>query len=181
MCSAGIARPDQAGFFLPKEQRMSTTQACAHVCTAKPMPFIGTDPAAPGSDRTTIFVHLTGATDALSYECSDRRFWAVDRRAPSDIPPPNALLLDDVLLPETSPVSAPRFAPRHNSQLSYLHGGGLTCIDRHRTRNELEHYPERTGKWVALLQRIDEAGRVWCCNALCVIDDFGWLVEVPTC
>lgn len=33
MCSAGSARPDQAGFFLPKEQRMRTKQTCAHVCT----------------------------------------------------------------------------------------------------------------------------------------------------
>lgn len=166
---------------MPKEQRMSTTQACAHVCTAKPMPFIGMDPAAPGSDRTTIFVQVTGATDVLSNESSDRRFWVVDPRAPSDIPPPNALQLDDVLLPETSPVSAPRFVPRNNSQLSYLHGGGLACIDRHRMKHELEHCPERVGKWVVMLQRVDEAGRIWKRTALCAMDDHGWLVEVPEC
>lgn len=38
MCSAGSARPDQAGFFLTKEQRMSTIQARAHVCTATAEP-----------------------------------------------------------------------------------------------------------------------------------------------
>lgn len=164
MCSAGPARPDQAGFFLPKEQRMSTTQACAHVCTAKPVLHfmqagIDYDPAAD----------------------NERRFWVVDTRAPSDIPPPNALQLDDVLLPETSPVSAPRFVPRNNSQLSYLHGGGLACIDRHRMKHELEHCPERVGKWVVMLQRVDEAGRIWKRTALCAMDDHGWLVEVPEC
>lgn len=143
---------------------MSTTEARAHVCTAKPVLHfmqagIDYDPAAD----------------------NERRFWVVDTRAPSDIPPPNALQLDDVLLPETSPVSAPRFAPQRNIQLSHLHGGGLACIDRHRMKHELEDCPERVGKWVVMLQRVDEAGRIWRRTALCAMDDHGWLVEVPEC
>ncbi|AIJ45545.1 putative oxidoreductase, Fe-dependent alcohol dehydrogenase family [Comamonas testosteroni TK102] len=144
---------------------MSTTQACAHVCTVNQKRLIP----------------VTGFVGFANAEAGERRFWVVDTRAPSDIPPPNALQLDDVLLPEASPVSAPRFVPRNNSQLSYLHGGGLACIDRHRMKHELEHCPERTGKWVVLLQRADEAGRIWKRTALCAMDDHGWLVEVPEC
>lgn len=143
----------------------NATVQSAHVCTSNQVRLIP----------------VMGSIGFEDPEREDRRFHIVDSRAASDIPPPNALLLDDVLLPETSPVSAPRFALRHNSQLSYLHGGGLTCIDRHCWPYELENYPERIGKWVALLQRVDEAGREWRRNALCVMDDHGWLVEVPAC
>lgn len=137
----------------------------AHMCT---------------SNRARL-VPITGCIGFADSEVEDRRFWIVDTRAPSDIPPPNSLQLDDVLLPETSTVSAPRFIPRDNCQLSYLHGGGSICIDRHHSEYEQKNYPERVGKWRVLLERTDEAGRIWSRTALCAMDDHGWLVEVPEC
>ena len=160
---------------------MSTTQACAHVCTAKPMPFIGTDPAAPGSDRTTIFVHVTGATDVLSKESSHRRFWVVDTRAPSDVPPPNALQLTEVLLPELQQAPQLNWHWLGNGYGWWSTTGDAFYVERHLRDYELKNRPERAGKWIVGINRKDEAGRIWSRTAVCVPDDFGWLVEVPQC
>lgn len=138
----------------------------AHVCTA---------------GRIKTFIQSSGSVDLLPEENSNRRFWVVDRLAPSEIPPPSALNFDEVLMPEIAGV-ADMDGPRDTAntlwvgtQRNHIH------LTRHCTDYELEHFPERIPYWAAHLTRHDESDRKWRRTALCVVDDFGWLVEVPTC
>ncbi|KWT72875.1 hypothetical protein APV28_1439 [Comamonas testosteroni] len=59
--------------------------------------------------------------------------------------------------------------------------GDAFYVERHLRDYELKNRPERAGKWIVGINRKDEAGRIWSRTAVCVPDDFGWLVEVPTC
>lgn len=148
---------------------MSTTQACAHVCTAKP-----------------VLHFMQAGIDYNPTANNERRFWIVDTRAPSDVPPPNALQLTEVLLPE---VLLPTVA--RSQSLWWVEGGdgyyfwGATddrfSTHRHFEDYELLHFPHRAGKWTCRINRKDEAGMEWNRVTSCALDDFGWLVEVPTC
>lgn len=114
-------------------------------------------------------------------EREDRRFRIVDSRAASDIPPPGALNLDAVHLPDAwQHQILERLDWRGNSMwLGSQHNDVM--LHRHRAPYELPHWPERVGKWTAHFSRKDEAGVKWNRTGVCVVDDFGWLVEVPTC
>lgn len=143
---------------------MSTTQACAHVCTAKPtLHFMQAG------------IDYNPATD------NDRRFWVVDIRTPSDIPPPNALQLTEVLLPAISQSQNLWWVEGGDGYYFWEGSGERLSVNRHFHDYELHHYPLRVGKWTARINRLDEAGKEWSRITSCVLDDFGWLVEVSQC
>lgn len=144
---------------------MSTTQACAHVCTVNQKRLIP----------------VTGRVGFADSEVEDRRFWIVDTRAPSDIPPPNALQLTEVLLPEISRSENLWWVEGGDGYYFWEGSGERLSVNRHFQDYELHHYPHRVGKWTARLNRKDEAGNEWSRITSCVLDDFGWLVEVSQC
>ena len=141
---------------------MSNTQS-AHVCTAK----------APLGLRANI--------DYMPQVDNELRFWIVDTRAPSDIPPPNALQLTEVLLPEISRSENLWWVEGGDGYYFWEGSGERLSVNRHFQDYELHHYPHRVGKWTARLNRKDEAGNEWSRITSCVLDDFGWLVEVSQC
>ena len=130
---------------------------------------------------TTCNTILKAGVDYMPAAHNERRVWVIDSRAPSDVPPPGALNLDEVLLPEAGqPQAIGSFGPYSNSMwLGSAYSD--VFLNRHRAAYELDHYPERIGKWAATFCRKDEAGVKWSRNGVCVVDNFGWLVEVPAC
>ena len=155
---------------------MSNTQ-CAHVCTSSQQ-----QASCAGQATRCRIIHFTSAgREFLPPETGDRRFTIFEYVAPSDVPPPGALNLDEVLLPEVwQPQALGGLGPYSNSMwLGSAHSD--VFLNRHRAAYELDHYPERIGKWSATFCRKDEEGMKWYRNSVCVVDNFGWLVEVPTC
>lgn len=160
---------------------MSTTQACAHVCTTKPVSVIGMD-LALGRDRTGVaFIQAISPTDCLKEPTGDRRFWVFDPVALSDVPPPGAITTGHIKLADMS-CTTDRNEPSCNyMRLTSVHGTASLTISRHADEYEKRRVPEAIGVWHGYEKRADEAGVEWLKEVRLVANDFGWLVEVPAC
>ncbi len=143
---------------------MSTTQACAHVCTVNQKRLIP----------------VTGFVGFANAEAGDRRFWVIDMVEPSDVPPPSALCFDDVLLPRVEQIERPTDI---DPNCLWFGEDGVNDVLLTRHHDEVKHryFTERINKWAGHMIRHDEVGRKWQRIVTCVVNDFGWLVEVPTC
>ncbi|GGH62263.1 hypothetical protein GCM10010975_26780 [Comamonas phosphati] len=111
---------------------------------------------------------------------NERRFWPIGMVEPEDLPPSNTPSFGDVLLPFVEELDHP-----HNTQPNHLWLGNRNTNDvfltRHQDEGELQVYPNRAGKWAGHMIRRDSSNHQWHRTVLCVVDNFGWLVEVPAC
>ena len=142
---------------------MSNTQS-AHVCT---------------NNRARL-IPITGSIGFADADAKDRRFWVVNMVAPSDVPPPAALRFDDVLLPRVEQIKRPKHTDPNCIWIGVDEVNDV-LLTRHHDESMHRHYPERANKWIGHMIRSDEVGRKWHRCVTCVVNDFGWLVEVPTC
>ena len=160
---------------------MSNTQS-AHVCTSnwlnetEELSALATAQTAQWPKGLKA-IYLSGSGQLMP-DNSDRRFFVIEEVAPSDVPPPGALLLDEVLLPQTALHKAPKFIGLDCTYYAQNAAGETVCTERHHDEISNKYRPERIGKWRALLFRKDDTGREWSRTAICVMDDHGWLVEV---
>ena len=136
--------------------------------------------ATPTSAAPTVshLIHASGHVDFLASLDNTRRFWVIDQQQIDDTPPSNWV---GHLVP----------AAKHYDSSADIHNTpGLSDFYcwKEQPKDELfqcgeRHQGKRSGTphlWTCHLAQ--RSGRhIWRATCHAVTDDFGWLVEVPTC
>lgn len=131
--------------------------------------------AAPPASR---LIYASGHVDSLHALDNTRRFWTIDQQQIDDTPPSNWV---GHLIPA---------AKRYDSSADIHNSPGLSDFYcwKEQPNDELfqcgeRHQGKRGGTahlWTCHLAQ--RSGRhIWRATCHAVTDDFGWLVEVPTC
>jgi hypothetical protein len=156
--SVNVAPPPWLGSYGVVKMQTSNS---AHVCTPTGQP--------------PKLIQVVSPTEALRPETGDRRFWVIEPDEVADTPPTNWVGLI-AIVPRCEDTTAKRWSIANLAD-SYHYksqGGHLYC---YATRYGFDRH---LGKWAFTISTLTR-GREWFHHGHAVMDDHGWLVEVPAC
>lgn len=144
---------------------MSTTNTSAHVCTT------------PARDSDAM-AYWAVPVPADPIPLSGRRYWPTDN---ADTPPPGAINPASIMLVAMSGVTDTYSPDDNDMYLISAHVGAILSISRHPSKHSKKWAPATLALWTGFEIRRDATGAEWSRSVHLVVNDHGWLVEVPQC